>query len=50
VLTVAYALPGAAAWCHGPVHRLDGPDNYLDVPGKRWLEEALANIVGQPRP
>jgi ATPase subunit of ABC transporter with duplicated ATPase domains len=20
---------------------LDEPDNYLDVPGKRWLEEAL---------
>ncbi|MFW6642065.1 ABC-F family ATP-binding cassette domain-containing protein [Nocardiopsis algeriensis] len=25
-----------------PVLLLDEPDNYLDVPGKRWLEEALA--------
>lgn len=24
-----------------PVLLLDEPDNYLDVPGKRWLEEAL---------
>ena len=34
---------------------LDEPDNYLDVPGKRWLEEALRRVaqdrpVRQPRP
>ena len=34
---------------------LDEPDNYLDVPGKRWLEEQLAateqvRAVRQPRP
>ena len=34
---------------------LDEPDNYLDVPGKRWLEEALLathqdGVVRQPRP
>ena len=34
---------------------LDEPDNYLDVPGKRWLEAALADspqdgAVRQPRP
>ena len=34
---------------------LDEPDNYLDVPGKRWLEEPLARVpqdrpVRQPRP
>ena len=34
---------------------LDEPDNYLDVPGKRWLEEQLAadpqdGAVRQPRP
>ena len=34
---------------------LDEPDNYLDVPGKRWLEQQLAahaedRAAGQPRP
>ena len=34
---------------------LDEPDNYLDVPGKRWLEDQLATTqkigaAGQPRP
>ena len=34
---------------------LDEPDNYLDVPGKRWLEAQLASThevgaAGQPRP
>ena len=34
---------------------LDEPDNYLDVPTKRWLEEALVDLsqdgaVHQPRP
>ena len=34
---------------------LDEPDNYLDVPGKRWLEEQLRadpqdRAVRQPRP
>ena len=34
---------------------LDEPDNYLDVPGKRWLEAAAAGhaedgAAGQPRP
>ena len=34
---------------------LDEPDNYLDVPGKRWLEQQLATTrqdgsAGQPRP
>ena len=34
---------------------LDEPDNYLDVPGKRWLEDAAAShpevgAAGQPRP
>ena len=34
---------------------LDEPDNYLDVPGKRWLEEQLRStdktvLLHQPRP
>ncbi|RBM12341.1 ATP-binding cassette domain-containing protein [Streptomyces sp. PT12] len=28
-----------------PVLLLDEPDNYLDVPGKRWLEEALVETA-----
>ena len=49
-------------WCSRPccavpheVLLLDEPDNYLDVPGKRWLEQQLAvhtqdRAAGQPRP
>ena len=33
--------------CAGPdeVLLLDEPDNYLDVPGKRWLEDAAAGLA-----
>src|SRR2546429_5679269 len=28
---------------------LDEPDNYLDVPGKRWLQQQLASTPKTPR-
>src|SRR5215471_19084960 len=45
--TSALGVPYEQAQWRGPdeVLLLDEPDNYLDVPGKRWLEERLGETA-----